>query len=87
MTFVKKSKVRRVESTKNTIDNVYELLSSRLSLTRLGDFWKVLVTNLSSKIAQIFRNFLGLFKNGTLKQKDLQLLFGQVLENLGNFLI
>ena len=29
------------------------------SVTRLGDFWKFLATNILTKVAQIFGNFLG----------------------------
>ena len=29
------------------------------SATRLGDFWKFLVTNILSKVAQMFGDFLG----------------------------
>ena len=29
------------------------------SVTRLGDFWKILVTNFLTKVAQIIEDFLG----------------------------
>ena len=33
-----------------------------ISVTKLGDFWKFLVTKFLSKVAQIICNFLGYFE-------------------------
>ena len=37
------------------------------SVIRLGDFWKFLVTNSLSKVAQMFGHFWGIFKTSLLK--------------------
>ena len=34
------------------------------SVTRLGDFWKFLVSNFTAKVAQLFRYFLSYFEEG-----------------------
>ena len=37
-------------------------LSLGTSVTRLGDFWKFSTTNILTKIAQLFEDFLGRFE-------------------------
>ena len=56
------------------------------SVTRLGDFWKFLVTNFGTKVAQIFVKHLYKFEKGT-QVKPSVVAFGQLLEKkLGNHL-
>ena len=43
--------------------NVLLFLSSRSSVTRLGEFWNSLVTNFITKVAQMFDDFLGSCEN------------------------
>ena len=38
------------------------VFSAYASVTRLGDFWKFLVTKFLAKVAQIIGNFLGNFE-------------------------
>ena len=45
------------------------------SVTRLGDYWKFLVTNVLTKVAQIIDDLLGFLKEITFKQKLLGLLY------------
>ena len=52
-------------------------------VTKLGDFWKFLVKWFLSKVAQMRGKLLGKSE----KQQLLWLLFGQLLEKLGYFLI
>ena len=40
----------------------FVIFAVRASVTRLGDFWKILVANYITKIAKIFRNILDLFE-------------------------
>ena len=40
-------------------------IDSWSSVTRLGDFYKLLVANLPANIAQIFNDFWGILKNNT----------------------
>ena len=58
------------------------------SVTRLGDFWNFLATNFLTKIAKIFVDLWGCFKNFsfTYSKNCRVYLHGQLLENLGNFL-
>ena len=49
------------------------------SVTRLGDFWKFLVTNFGTKVAQIFVKHLYKFEKGT-QVKPSVVAFGQLLE-------
>ena len=53
------------------------------SVTRLGDFWKLLAPNLITKVAQKDRWLFGLFCKRSLYVKLLWLQFGQLLEAFG----
>ena len=57
--------------------------SDQTSVTRLGEFRKFLETNFGSKVAQMYSNFLGYFKEHPFQGKLLLLLFGQLLETFG----
>ena len=57
------------------------------SVTGLGDFWKFLVTWFLTKEAQMHVEFWAKVKGNTFYVYLLWLLFGQLLENLGHFLI
>ena len=56
-------------------------------MTRFGSFWQILATNFSStKNSQnIWETLWAIVKNGTIKVKQLCLLFGQLLDKLGYF--
>ena len=56
------------------------------SVTRLGEFLKLLVTNFRTKVAQVFGDFLGcVLDRSLLKKNHLLLIFGYLLEKLGTF--
>ena len=54
-----------------------------ISVTRLSDFLKFLVTNYLIKGAQINGDFWAILKSITSKKKLLWLVFGQILEKFG----
>ena len=53
------------------------------SVTRLGDFWKLLATNLLIKVPKMIVDFLVHFEKRLMKLKQLWLLVGQLLETFG----
>ena len=58
------------------------------SVTRLGDFWKLLGTNFLSKVAQMFVDFLGsLEDHNFISQTGVWLIFGQLLKKIGQLII
>ena len=57
------------------------------SVTRLGDFCKFLATKFIVKEAQLIDNFLGYFEKPHSYVKLNRLTFGQLLRNLGYFLL
>ena len=57
-------------------------------MTRLGDFWKFLETNVTLKLAQILGNFLGDFDvSHFLRKKPILVTFWASIENFGLRLI
>ena len=63
----------------NIFSYTVSFLTSTVVWQRLGNFWKILVTNFLAKVAQICANFLAILKNVTLYVKLLCLDFGQLL--------
>ena len=59
----------------------------KTSVTRLGDFWHSLAITFLTKESQIIDNFWGYFESLTHMWKLHWLLFGQLLEKLGYFLL
>ena len=56
------------------------LTTTTASVTRLGHFWKFLVTNFVGKVSQIFGDFPGYFEKGHILSKNC---CGQVLGRIG----
>ena len=52
-------------------------------VTTLGYFWKVVVTNFLTYVAQIFDNFLGYFEKWDFSRKFLWGYFGAILNEIG----
>ena len=61
-----------------------EKMFRRTSVTRLGDFWKFLSTNLLTKVAQKVWWLLGFFEIDQFMQKLLWIWFRQLMETFGN---
>ena len=53
------------------------------SVSRFGDFWKVLATKFLAKVAKMIGNFLGYLEKTHYYVKLHWLLFGQLLEKIG----
>ena len=53
-------------------------------MTRLGYFWKVLGTNILTKLAQIFNDFLGYLEKALFRSKLFWLLFWATLGKIGS---
>ena len=51
-----------------------------ISVTRLGNFWKVSVTNFLSKVAQIFGDFLCNLENRHFLSQTAVAIFGHLLK-------
>ena len=57
------------------------------SVTRLGDFWKILLTNFKTKVVHKRLPFLGYNVKSLYCLKLLWLLFGHLWKHLGYFLL
>ena len=55
------------------------------SVTRLGNFWKILHSNFLSKVAQIFSDFWDLIENVTSNVKFDVATFRQLFKNWASF--
>ena len=60
-------------------------MSPSNSVTILGKIWKILVTNIRTKVAQQFETFCSILKMTLFKYKLLWLLFGHILKRIWLF--
>ena len=74
---------REAKSEDDGIPNLYV----NTSLTRLGDFWKFLVSNYLSKVAQMFSDFWGIWKHHFYVKTALVTFLGNFRKNWATFLI
>ena len=64
----------------------WPVMNAASSVTRLGDSWKFLVTNLLTKVAQKDYWLLGYFEKDQLMKKLLLIFLGNLWKHLGNFI-
>ena len=57
------------------------------SVTRLDDFWKILVTSFQAKVAKLFGDFLGNLENINFLSKSFRGYFCATFEKFGLFFI
>ena len=67
--------------------NNSSLFNSTSSVTRLGDFWKLLAISFQAIFAEIFEDFLGYFEKCTFSQKTAVSIFGPSLKKFKLFFI
>ena len=74
---------REAKSEDDAIPNLYV----NTSLTRLGDFWKFLVSNYLSKVAQMFSDFWGIWKHHFYVKTAIVTFLDNFRKNWATFLI